>query len=41
MGFTKEQLIVDILVQFERYLALVHAPETQLVHSAPEHSADM
>lgn len=41
MGFTKEQLIVDILVQFERYLALVHTPETQLVHSAPEHSADM
>lgn len=41
MGFTKEQLIVDILVQFERYLALVHAPETQLVHSAPEHLADM
>lgn len=38
MGFTKEQLIVDILVQFERYLALVHAPEVQLVQNAPEHS---
>ncbi|GAA0606678.1 BCCT family transporter [Paenochrobactrum glaciei] len=38
MGFTREQLIADILVQFERYLALVHTPETQLVHSAPEHS---
>ena len=38
MGFTKEQLIADILVQFERYLTLVHTPETQLVHSAPEHS---
>ncbi|ANG99145.1 MULTISPECIES: BCCT family transporter [Brucella] len=41
MGMTKEQLISDVLVQFERYLALVHTPETQLVHSAPEHSADM
>lgn len=41
MGMTKEQLIADILVQFERYLALVHAPETQLVHRAPEHSADI
>lgn len=39
VGFTKEQLIADILVQFERYLALVHTPETQLVHSAPEHSS--
>ncbi|MBB6260952.1 choline/glycine/proline betaine transport protein [Paenochrobactrum gallinarii] len=39
MGFTREQLIADILVQFERYLALVHTPETQLVHSAPEHSS--
>lgn len=39
MGFNREQLIADILVQFERYLALVHTPETQLVHSAPEHSS--
>ncbi|MDT6942281.1 BCCT family transporter [Brucella pseudogrignonensis] len=41
MGMTKDQLISDVLVQFERYLALVHTLETQLVHSAPEHSADM
>lgn len=40
MGFTKEQLITDILVQFERYLLLIHTPEAQLVQNAPEHSLE-
>lgn len=38
MGMTRDQLIADILVQFERYLTLVQSPESQLVHGAPEHS---
>lgn len=37
MGMHRDQLIADILVQFERYLSLTHAPEAQLLHSAPEH----
>lgn len=37
MGMSREQIIADILVQFERYLALTQAPEVQLVQSAPEH----
>ncbi|WP_408914492.1 BCCT family transporter [Brucella pseudogrignonensis] len=40
MGMTREQLISDVLAQFERYLALVYTVETQLVHTAPEHSID-
>ena len=36
-GMTREQLIADILVQFERYLHLVQSPESQLLHGAPEH----
>lgn len=36
MGFHKDQLITDILAQFERYLALVQSPEAQLLHNAPE-----
>jgi choline/glycine/proline betaine transport protein len=38
MGMNRDQLISDILVQFERYLILVHSPDVQLVHAAPEHS---
>ena len=37
MGMSRDQLISDVLGQFERYLKLVHAPEVQLVQSAPEH----
>ncbi|KKB80383.1 transporter [Devosia soli] len=37
MGMHRDQLIADILVQFERYLSLTHAPEAQLLHGAPEH----
>lgn len=38
MGMSREQLIADILVQFERYLHLMQLPDVQLVHAAPEHS---
>jgi len=37
MGMTPDQIITDVLVQFERYLSLVHSPEAQLVQGAPEH----
>lgn len=37
MGLTREQIISDVLVQFERYLNLVMSPEVQLVQGAPEH----
>jgi choline/glycine/proline betaine transport protein len=37
MGMTREQIIADVLVQFERYLALVQTPEASLVAGAPEH----
>jgi choline/glycine/proline betaine transport protein len=40
MGMNRDQIIADILVQFERYLLLVHSPATQLVHGAPEHELD-
>ncbi|WP_371344925.1 BCCT family transporter [Ancylobacter sp. IITR112] len=40
MGLTPDQIITDVLVQFERYLNLVHSPETQLVHAAPEHEGE-
>lgn len=36
MGMTKEQIISDVLVQFERYLQIVQAPEATLVSTAPE-----
>ncbi|WP_157017881.1 BCCT family transporter [Mesorhizobium xinjiangense] len=41
MGMTRDQLITDILVQFERYLNLVQSPESQLVQAAPEHSVEV
>ena len=34
---TRDQLIADVLVQFERYLHLVRSPEVRLVQGAPEH----
>lgn len=37
MGMDRDQIIADVLVQFERYLALVMSPEVQLLHGAPEH----
>ena len=37
MNLSKEQLITDILVQFERYLTLVHTPDAALVTTAPAH----
>ncbi|MFD2649336.1 BCCT family transporter [Devosia albogilva] len=38
-GMTREQLIADVLVQFERYLRLVQSPEARLLQGAPEHEA--
>ncbi|MBM1170602.1 BCCT family transporter [Microvirga arabica] len=40
MGMNRDQIIADVLVQFERYLLLVQSPATQLVHGAPEHELD-
>ena len=40
MGMSRDQLIGDVLAQFERYLHLVHAPGSQLLHGAPEHVID-
>ncbi len=39
MGLGKDQLIDDVMVQFERYLHLVKSPDVQLLHAAPEHQA--
>ena len=36
-ALTREQLIADVLVQFERYLSVAHLPDAQLVQNAPEH----
>ncbi|MGR7997662.1 MULTISPECIES: BCCT family transporter [unclassified Xanthobacter] len=40
MGMSREQLLADVLVQFERYLLLVQSPASQLVTEAPEHGAE-
>jgi choline/glycine/proline betaine transport protein len=40
MGMEKDQMISDVLIQFERYLVLVQSPESALVAGAPEHVAD-
>ncbi|PWJ86524.1 choline/glycine/proline betaine transport protein [Pseudaminobacter salicylatoxidans] len=37
MGMSQEQIINDVLVQFERYLGLVKSTETALLVTAPEH----
>src|SRR5690606_34343105 len=38
MGMSKEQIIADVLAQFEHYLALMSSVEATLVVGAPEHS---
>ena len=40
MGLGHDQLIADVLVQFERYLHLIKSPDVQLLHAAPEHQAE-
>ena len=37
MGMTQDHVIVDVLVQFDRYLQLVKSPAASLVIGAPEH----
>ncbi|WP_312950994.1 BCCT family transporter [Agrobacterium sp.] len=37
MGMSRDQILADVLIQFERYLHLVNSPDMQLVHGAPEH----
>lgn len=39
MGLHRDQLIGDVLAQFERYLHLPHSPASQLLHGAPEHTS--
>ena len=39
MGLNRDQLIADVLVQFERYLHLTQSPASQLLHAAPEHTS--
>jgi choline/glycine/proline betaine transport protein len=36
MGFTRDQIIGDVLAQYDRYLALVQSPRTQLYATAPD-----
>ena len=40
MGMTQDQIIADVLVQFERYLQLVQLPATALLVGAPEHEPE-
>ncbi len=37
MGMLQDEVISDVLAQFERYLNLVGSADAQLVHAAPEH----
>lgn len=37
MGMSKDQIIADVLVQFEHYLSLISSRETTLLLEAPEH----
>ncbi len=37
MGLHRDQLIADVLAQFELYLQLTHSPASQLLQAAPEH----
>jgi choline/glycine/proline betaine transport protein len=41
MSMTQEQIIADVLAQFDRYLQLVKSPEASLVIAAPEHARDL
>ncbi len=36
VGFTRDQIIGDVLLQFDRYLALVQSPQAQLYAAAPQ-----
>ncbi|MBD0414768.1 BCCT family transporter [Oryzicola mucosus] len=38
MGMSREQIISDVLFQYERYLNIVQSEQTSLVVTAPEHS---
>lgn len=40
MGMDADQIIADVLVQFERYLSLVQSREAALVVGAPAHARD-
>ncbi|PAU96197.1 BCCT family transporter [Paracoccus salipaludis] len=40
MPLTQDQIVADVLVQFERYLKLVQSPETALLVGAPEHEPE-
>lgn len=40
MGMTRDHVITDVLVQFDRYLQLVQTPATSLVAGAPEHAPE-
>ncbi|MFC0009152.1 BCCT family transporter [Devosia nitrariae] len=40
MGMTQDQVIADVLVQFDRYLQLIQSPEASLLAGAPEHAAE-
>ena len=37
MGMTRDQIIHDVLIQYERYLLLVQSTASELVSAAPEH----
>ena len=41
MGMNEEQVIADILGQFERYRQIVQLPATSLVVAAPEHEPEV
>lgn len=40
MGLTRDQIITDVLTQFERYLAVVASPASELLTAAPEHAPE-
>ncbi|MFC7399420.1 BCCT family transporter [Chelatococcus sp. GCM10030263] len=41
MGMAQEQIIADVLGQFDRYLQLIQSPEASLVIAAPGHVPDV
>ncbi|WMT91810.1 BCCT family transporter [Pelagibacterium sp. H642] len=41
MGLHRDQIITDVLVQFERYLTLVVSPRSQILTAAPEHEPEV
>jgi choline/glycine/proline betaine transport protein len=40
MGMTRDQMIADVLAQFDRYLLLVNSPAASLAVGAPEHTPE-